>query len=113
MAELVGDREPLTFSPVVGVHDDEGNRGVSRSADSSGETAYAAERKGEYLHASLLQQLDEVGDGLLPQAPVVTEAICGSIRLDGIVRDGIGCIARLVPPSAREVQDVFDGEIPF
>ena len=113
VADFVRDGKPLTLAPVVDIDDDEGNCRMPDSTCSRGETTDAAERESEHLDAAFLEKLYQVGNGLVAQAPVPSERVCGAVGLDRIAQYGIGRVARLVPLGAGQLQDILDGEIPF
>ena len=100
MAELVGDGESLALAPVLGVHDDQGDRRQARAPGSRDETADAPERHGEYLDTSFFEEFDEVGYGLVAETPMVAESVGGAVGFDGIAVYGIRRVPRLVPMGA-------------
>ena len=88
-----------------------GDRRQPRPARPGGEAADGVERHREYLDPPFFEQLHQVGNRLLPQAPVAAHGVGATVRLDRILPHRIGRVPRPVPPGAGQAEDVLDGEI--
>ena len=111
MTEFVGDGEALAFAPIVGIDDNEGHGGATRVPGARGEPADGAEGQREYLDASFLEELDEVGDGLVAETPVTPKGVGGAVGFDGVAQYGMGRVARGVPTGAGKPENILDGDV--
>ena len=73
VSKLMGQGKTLAFPPVPAVHHNDGHRAVTAVADPRRQTIDVRQIDGKHLDALFLQQLDQVGDRIVAEVPVIPQ----------------------------------------